>query len=691
MSINIETLITDKLDIWSTTIDQGNVTGRGRSKKINAYGIRKLRELIFELAVRGKLVKQATNAEPVSALLEKIAKEKQQLIESKKIKRIKPLIPISEEEKPYELPIGWEWVRLQTVSKYIQRGKGPKYSEQGKVRVVSQKCIQWSGFDLNPARFVDDESLEGYQQERYLKRNDLLWNSTGTGTVGRVNKIDFEPNNRLVADSHVTVIRLSHLISSDFITSYLSSPNVQNRINSEHSESLVSGTTKQVELNTSKVNSILVPIAPAEEQVEIARKVKELLSLCNHLEDQILDGLDSHQKLAEALLDSLIYSKSSKDQSQNWLLLSEHFYTLFTTEKSIESLKQAIKLLAVTGKLIKQSPVKEAASQLLDKISLRKEQLIANKEIKRPKAMPQISEDEKPFDLPVGWEWCRLQDIALYIQRGKSPKYSDEGLIQVISQKCVQWAGFDITPARFIDSATIEKYPPERFIKKGDLIWNSTGTGTVGRINLIRFDPENSIVADSHVTIIRLHPDVNAEFIEQFISSNIVQDRINPAHPRALVSGSTKQVELNTSVVASLLIPLPPTLIAKKVLSSYKDFLKYAEQLELECQECNSTKIKLTNTFSGCFSSTKNYINSNQISNGIKTMNISTSVSLEKMDFEPKKYQLASILLDNEKKMDAKDLWEKSKLSLPDFYQSLKNEIEQGIIKKPDAAEYSEK
>jgi len=197
----------DHLDIWTGAWLKKAGTGRGKNGKLSPYGVQKLRELILELAVRGRLVPQDPNDEPASVLLEKIAEEKARLVKEGKIKKPKKLPEISEEEEPFDLPVSWEWRRLQDVTEYIQRGKGPKYADFGRVRVISQKCIQWSGFDLSPSRYVDDQTLEKYQPERFLREGDLLWNSTGTGTVGRVAIVPKLDDLVAVADSHVTVIR----------------------------------------------------------------------------------------------------------------------------------------------------------------------------------------------------------------------------------------------------------------------------------------------------------------------------------------------------------------------------------------------------------------------------------------------------------------------------------------------------
>jgi type I restriction enzyme, S subunit len=298
---NAQSLIADNLNVWTTAVQKKSSSGRGTSKKNNLYGIQKLRELILELAVRGKLVPQDPNDEPASVLLEQIDAEKEQLVKEGKIKKQKTLSPISNDEKAFELPQGWEWARFQDIATYIQRGKGPKYDDMGQVRVVSQKCVQWSGFNLDVARFVNDKSLDTYQEERFLRSKDLLWNSTGTGTVGRINVLDYVPEKGLVADSHVTVIRPSNM-DSNFIWSYIAAPGIQRRIEPTHENSLVSGTTDQVELNTTTVAYLAMPVPPLPEQQRIVAKVDELMALC----DQLKASLNNAQSIQTHLADAIV-------------------------------------------------------------------------------------------------------------------------------------------------------------------------------------------------------------------------------------------------------------------------------------------------------------------------------------------------------------------------------------------------
>ncbi|MDL2041738.1 restriction endonuclease subunit S [Vibrio parahaemolyticus] len=421
----VENLITEHIDIWTSAVKTKSTSGRGSSKKQELYGVKKLRELILELAVRGKLVPQDPNDEPAAVLLERIALEKAQLVKEKKIKKPKTLQTLSPESLP-RLPESWTWSYMQDITEYVQRGKGPKYAEEGSVRVISQKCVQNSGFDIEPARYIEEESLEKYQDERFLRENDLLWNSTGTGTVGRVNVLPSIKQKSLVADSHVTVVR-PLIMNSRYIWCILMAPGVQARIDPFHEQSLVSGSTKQVELNTSSVVTLPIPVAPIAEQDRIVAKVDELMELCDQVEQQTEASIEAHQVLVTTLLDTLTHSADADELMQNWARISEHFDTLFTTEESIDQLKQTILQLAVMGKLVQQDPSDEPAAELLKRIAEEKAQLVKEKKIKKQKALPPISEDEKPFELPSGWEWCRLGEVINLVsgQHLKPSEYTE--------------------------------------------------------------------------------------------------------------------------------------------------------------------------------------------------------------------------------------------------------------------------
>lgn len=203
---------------------------------------------------------------------------------------------VTEEEQPYEIPNNWEWLRLEMVSDYIQRGKSPKYVENSNAIVVSQKCVQWSGFDISVARNIDEATLEKYTEERFLKKLDLLWNSTGTGTIGRVAIIEDELKNPTVADSHVTVVRANQkLVFPKYLYYWLSSPFIQNKL-----ENSYSGSTNQIELNLSAVKKEVIILPPLEEQKRITDKIEILFA-----------KVDKAQKLIEESKHQLLLNRKA--------------------------------------------------------------------------------------------------------------------------------------------------------------------------------------------------------------------------------------------------------------------------------------------------------------------------------------------------------------------------------------------
>ena len=203
--------------------------------------IPRLRRFILDLAVRGKLVEQDPNDEPASELLRRIAAEKERLVRDGEIKKKYALDELTNDEKIFLVPEDWCWVRLGNIVTYMQRGKSPKYATETGFMVVAQKCVQWSGLDLSVAKEIEAESLENYEDYRFLHDGDLLWNSTGTGTIGRVIRVESPPK-KLVCDSHVTLVRCPHVVS-EYIRTWLRSDHVYGVI-----EERAAGATNQVEL-----------------------------------------------------------------------------------------------------------------------------------------------------------------------------------------------------------------------------------------------------------------------------------------------------------------------------------------------------------------------------------------------------------------------------------------------------------
>ena len=374
-----------------------------------------LKNSILQMAVQGKLVPQDPNDEPASVLLERIRAEKERLIKEKKIKREKnpsvifkgadnlPYEKIGDEvraladEVPFDIPDSWEWVRLIDVCEYIQRGKSPKYSPIKKYPVIAQKCNQWSGFSIEKAQFIEPDSLSSYGPERLLQDNDLMWNSTGLGTLGRmaIYKTVANPYELAVADSHVTIIRpLKQFVLPEYLYYYFANPTVQSVI-----EDQADGTTKQKELATSTIKAYLTPIPPLDEQRRILTKLSEVLPVVKSY--------------------GAVYDETAAMQ-----------------EAFPERLKKSILQEAVQGKLVPQDPSDEPAEDLLERIRAEKQRLIKEGKIKKDKhesvifrrdnshyekldGVERCIDDELPFEIPENWCWCKIGTIFT-LQAGKN-------------------------------------------------------------------------------------------------------------------------------------------------------------------------------------------------------------------------------------------------------------------------------
>jgi type I restriction enzyme S subunit len=582
---SVENIITENLSIWSSAVQSKSSAGRGTGSKRKLYGVKKLRELILDLAVRGLLVPQDPSDEPASVLLAKITAEKEQLIIYGKIKKLKGSMSVADNERDFPLPIGWQWARLQDCID-VRDGThdSPKTATgDNTYPLISSKNFMGEEIDFRGAKKISKADHDAISKRSLVEVDDILFSMIG-GNIG---------NQVIVKNARPFSVKNVALFK--YYDKQLTIP----RFFKKYFENLAGNLQKQASggaqpfVALGMLRKLPFALPPVAEQHRIVSKVDELMALCCSLEQQQEDSIQAHETLVEAFLGTLSSAVDTNAFQAAWQRISVHFDVLFTTEHSINKLKEAILQLAVMGKLVRQDPNDEPASVLLEKIAAKKVGLVDEGKIKAQKPLPPLSMDELAFELPSGWNWVRLQDISTYIQRGKGPKYSEEGQVKVISQKCIQSTGFDLAPVRRISDDSISAYKPERFLLLGDLIWNSTGTGTVGRIAVAPELPINALVGDSHVTIIRT-VNTNPNFIKSYLSSSLIQERIDPAHENALVSGSTKQVELNTSVVIAVPVPLPPLVEQHRIVAKVDELMVLCDQLKVLLQQAQQTQIYLT-------------------------------------------------------------------------------------------------
>lgn len=575
----VEKLITQHIDTWTSALRTRSTAGRGSNGKIDLYGIKKLRELILELAVRGKLVPQDPNDEPASELLKRIAAEKAELVKQGKIKKQKPLPEISEDEKPFELPEGWEWVRLGFITNYGECDKAEPTDANADTWIVELEDIEKSTSKLlNRVKFSERPFKSSKNK---FNKNDVLYGKLRP----YLDKV-LVADNSGVCTTEIIPIKAYGNILSGYLRLLLKSPRFIAYANeSTHGMNLP-------RLGTEKATHAVVQLTAITEQIRIVNKVDELMSLCDQLEQQSLISMDAHQQLVETLLATLTDSQNAEELAENWARISQHFDTLFTTEASIDALKQTILQLAVMGKLVPQDPNDEPASELLKRIEQEKAQLVKEGKIKKQKPLPPISEDEKPFELPVGWEWCRLGDLAHNSEAGWSPQCGTSPRIDdqwgVLKISSVTWGEFNPDENKALPKNLEPKIEYE--VMARDFL--------ISRANTADLVARSVVVPDSIPKHLMLSDKIIRFQFSRLIDVNYINLVNNSNYSRnyySEVAGGTSSSMKNVSrvQVSSLLIGLPSYNEQLNIVNEVRRLALLCDRLKSRLQSAQQTQLHL--------------------------------------------------------------------------------------------------
>ncbi|MCG2824447.1 MAG: restriction endonuclease subunit S [Desulfobulbaceae bacterium] len=580
-------MIADHLDIWTAAPVTKANGGRGRVSAANRspYGIKKLRELILELAVRGMLVEQNPNDEPASVLLERIAKEKGRLTKEGKIKKQPPLPEINEEERPFELPEGWRFVRLGELTTRIGSGSTPRggksaYEEKGIPFLRSQNI--WNhGLELEEVVYISDDTHQK-MSNTVVEPNDILLNITGA-SLGRCTVYP-EGIGEANVSQHVSIIRPTDSGTRFYLHLCILSPYTQSLVWDRQVGMAREGLSKKV------LELFELPIPPLAEQHRIVAKVDELMALCDRLEQQQADSSAAHQTLVETLLATLATAADHQEFAEAWHRIAGHFDTLFTTEESIDQLKQTILQLAVQGKLVPQDPNDELASVLLEKIAKEKARLIKEGKIKKETPLTKITGEEEPFHLPKGWAFTRFENIV-NITSGvtKGRKLAGRKVVSVpyLRVANVQRGFLELDLMKEIE---IPKEELEKFtVLERDLLITEGGDwDKVGRTAIWR--GELSLVAhQNHVFKARLiFEEQNELWLEKYLNSFIAREYFANSSKQ-----TTNLASINKTQLRGCIVPIPPLAEQHRIVAKVDELMALCDQLKATLTQSQQQSEKL--------------------------------------------------------------------------------------------------
>ena len=418
-------------------------------------------------------------------------------------------------EVPFEVPESWEWIQIKDVCE-VARGGSPRPIKDYLTNDPSG--INWIkiGDTTKDGKYIDS-AKEKIKPEGVRKSRIVHKGDfllTNSMSFGRPYILRIDG---CIHDGWLVISPMSNSYQSDFLYYLLSSVFAYEQFSEIASGGVVTN------LNSDKVADSFFPLPPYKEQIRIVEEIEKWYALIDTLE-------------------------TAKEDLQT----------------SIAQAKSKILDLAIHGKLVPQDTNDEPAIELLKRIN--------------PKFTP-CDNAQYPYDVPENWKWCKLTDLCSFLSRGKSPTYSDERIYPVFAQKCNLFGGdISLEQARFLDPNTLSKWPEEYKLRDGDVLVNSTGTGTVGRTRLFHIDVLGNfpfVVPDSHVSVVRTLDQIDSNYIYSIMSSRYGQEYIEDN-----LAGSTNQKELYIGVLENMLIPLPPYNEQKRIVTKIEELFAVLDEIQ---------------------------------------------------------------------------------------------------------------
>lgn len=482
-----------------------------------------LKNSILQRAIEGKLVPQRAEEGTARDLLAEIRAEKEKLIKEKKIKKTKPLPEISDDEKPFEIPESWEWVMFEDIFE-IARGGSPRPIKQ--FLTQSHDGINWikiGDTEIGDKYIVSTKEKiipKGLSKSRLVEVGDLLL--TNSMSYGRPYILK---TRGAIHDGWLVLSPYFEKINKEFFYYIISSPYVHNQFARTVSGAVVKN------LNKDKVKKIFIPLPPLVEQYRIVARIEELQP-----------DIDAY------------------DKAQTELRTIEQRFP--------DDMKKSLLQYAIEGKLVPQRKEEGTARDLLAEIRAEKEKLIKEKKIKKTKPLPEITDDEKPFDIPDSWEWVRLEEIGSVIGGGtpktKIIEYWD-GTIPWITPADMKFIGkYAKGGKRNISSLGLQKSSAQ-LMPKGTVLFSSRAP--IGYIAIADNDISTN---QGFKSIVPFDMRCN-EYIYYCL-----QARLNDIKHRA--SGTTFK-EISGAEFGKTMIPFPPLAEQHRIVARIEELLPLCRQL----------------------------------------------------------------------------------------------------------------
>ena len=492
-----------------------------------------LKSSILQLAIQGKLVEQRPEEGTGEELYQQIQAEKKRLIQEGKIKKEKPLPEIAEDEVPFEIPESWKWVQWGEIVNIVsaRRVHQSDWKMEGipfyRAREIAK--LATDGYVENEL-FISQELYEEFSKSGVPKEGDLM--VTAVGTLGKTYIVK-DKDHFYYKDASVICFENYAHVCPEYLKYLMESELMKSQIRSN------SGGTTVATLTMVRMVEYLMPLPPLAEQKRIVAKIEELLPY-----------LDRYEKAWNRL---------------------EDFGSRFPAD-----MQKSILQMAIQGKLVEQRPEEGTGEELYRQIQAEKQALIKAGKIKKEKPLPEIAEDEVPFEIPEGWKWVYLLDI---IQEKPSNGYSPKGVdyitpIRNLTLTATTSGRFREEAFKYVDipETDAEKY----WLKRGDLLVQRSNSRELVGISCIYTGADNAYIYPDLMMRMRVMNGICTEFVDYALKAPMVR-----SYYMANASGTSESMpKINQKTVSLTLVPLPPLAEQKRIVARLEEILPLCERLK---------------------------------------------------------------------------------------------------------------
>jgi type I restriction enzyme S subunit len=543
--------------------------------------VKKLRELILQLAVQGRLVPQNRLEEPASKLAEKIEAEK---IRSKEHGLNTLLtVRVDDEDVPYLLPNGWMWSRLANVGLINPRNN---FDDNNLASFVPMNLVpQKYGDPVKTETRYWGEIRKGFTH--FAENDVVLAKITPCFQNGKAAVMRGLENRIGAGTTELHVFRpIDGFILPEYVLIYLKSPEfLSNGI------PRMTGTAGQKRVPSDYFAYSPFPLPPLEEQKRIVHKVDQLMRLCQELEQRQQAKCESRVCLNNVMLAPLKKAAllPPEEFKQATTKLIDNFDTLYDSVDTVVKLRSTVLQLAIQGKLVPQDPSDQSSQELLKRIQSEIVEQQTAGVYKSSPSLPPISKAEQPFPLPLGWQWSRLRSLVFTLGDGLhgTPKYSKETDCYFINGNNFAEGRIIIKPhTKTVALAEIQKHT-KRMTSNTVLV---SINGTLG--NVAFYNDENIVLGKS-ACYFNLASLVDKHFVGRVIESPYFID-----YATAHSTGTTIR-NLGLKAMNHFPVPLPPLEEQRRIVAKVNQLMALCDDLETKLRQAEADSEKLLNAAVG--------------------------------------------------------------------------------------------